>query len=81
MEAARGDVTTGPTAPSHRPWYETPRFRHIAELILALVVAVEGVVAIFLRTNDWEGHRQVGILARTQGLAATPWRVRCAWTS
>src|SRR5262245_38266684 len=55
------------------PWYERPRFRRIAELILALIVAIEGVVAIFLRSNDWEGHRQLGILARTEGLAATPW--------
>jgi len=76
--AARGGraavpAPAGEPAPPHRPWYETPRFRHIAELVLALVVAGEGVVAIFLRNNDWEGHRQVGILARTQGLAATPW--------
>jgi hypothetical protein len=71
--AARDEVSAGSTPPARRPWYETPRFRQVAELVLALVVAIEGVVAIFLRTNDWEGHRQVGILARTQGLAATPW--------
>jgi hypothetical protein len=78
--AGSGEVTAesplgsgGSGVPARRPWYETPRFRRIAELVLALVVAVEGVVAIFLRSNDWEGHRQVGILARTQGLAATPW--------
>ena len=70
---ARGEGSVVAGAPARVPWYETPRFRHLAELVLALVVAVEGVVAIFLRTNDWEGHRQVGILARTQGLAATPW--------
>lgn len=54
-------------------WYEAPRFRRVAPIVLALYLAGEGVVAVFLRTNDWEGHRQLGIAVRTQGLPATPW--------
>lgn len=64
-------MTPSPSAPAR--WYETPHVRRVAWVILALVVVVEGVVAVFLRTNDWEGHRQVGILARTEGLPAVPW--------
>jgi hypothetical protein len=59
--------------PARAPWYEAKRVRRIAATLLAAMVVAEGVVAIFLRQNDWEGHRQVGIIARTQGLVAVPW--------
>ena len=59
--------------PARAPWYDAPRARRVAAILLAMMVVAEVVVAIFLRQNDWEGHRQVGILARTQGLPAVPW--------
>jgi len=75
MPTQGGSVSAIPAAaPAARaPWYEATRVWRVAATLLAAVVVAEGVIAIFLRQNDWEGHRQVGIIARTQGLAAVPW--------
>lgn len=50
------------------PWYTTRRFVQGCAVVLAVVLAVEGYLAIFVRDNDFLVHRNFG----RQFLAGTP---------
>jgi hypothetical protein len=43
-----------------QPWYTTRRFAVVSVLVLAVALAVEGYLAIFVRNNDFSIHHGMG---------------------